>query len=87
MISFGMRRLEYWIIHPRIWKIDQNEWINSQNERKIPKFFPRCAQIYIPFSIHFLLIFQHKTMERKIGFSIPWKMNIFIFCSMEQNPT
>ena len=59
---------------------------NNQNEWKIPKIFPRCAQIYIPFSIHFLLIFQHKTMERKIGFSIPWKMNVFIFCSMEQNP-
>ena len=26
MISFGIRRLLYWIMHPRIWKIDQNEW-------------------------------------------------------------
>ena len=65
MISFGIRRLLYWIMHPRIWKIDQNEWITVKMNGKFPK---------------------HKTMERKIGISIPWKMNIFIFCSMEQNP-
>ena len=53
MISFGIRRLAYWIMHPRICKNDQNEWINSQNEWKIPKIF-RAARKYI---YHFPFIF------------------------------